>query len=159
MILKIKGMAHRFYKAFLCLKGDPRKIAMGMAIGVFIGVTPTIPLHTVLIMGAIFLFRQNLTAALIGAWITNPVTIPIFYFAEYEIGRYLLGWGKFEIVFQQYNVQEFLKAGWEILYPLQLGGLVLAPFFAVPAYFITYHAVTAIRRRRNADCERTASEI
>ena len=43
MISTVKRRCHRFYLSFLCLKGDPRKIAMGMAIGVFIGVTPTIP--------------------------------------------------------------------------------------------------------------------
>ena len=35
-----------FYERFISLKGDPSQIAAGLAIGVFVGVTPTIPLHT-----------------------------------------------------------------------------------------------------------------
>jgi len=30
------------------LQGDPHHVALGMAIGVFVGVTPTIPFHTVI---------------------------------------------------------------------------------------------------------------
>ena len=156
----LKRKVRDFYHAFISLQGDPRKIAMGMAIGVFIGVTPTIPFHTVLAIGFIFLFRQNLPAALLGNWITNPITIPLFYFSEYEIGRYVLGWGPSEITLHQLNFHELFKLGWEIFVPLQLGGLILAPFFALPAYFITHRAVLAIRRRgMNADSERSPEKI
>ncbi len=103
-----------------------------MAIGVFIGVTPTIPFHTVLILFLIFLSRQNLTAALLGAWITNPVTIPFFYLTEYEIGKFILGWDQYRGLLTEYNVHQLLKMGWEILGPLQIGGLILAPFLLFP---------------------------
>ncbi len=131
-----------------------------MAIGVFIGVTPTIPFHTVLILFLIFLSRQNLTAALLGAWITNPVTIPFFYLTEYEIGKFILGWDQYRGLLTEYNVHQLLKMGWEILGPLQIGGLILAPLFAVPTYFVTHKAVLAVRRRgTNGECERTAQKI
>ena len=35
---------------FLRLQDDPRKVAWGMALGVFIGVTPTVPFHLVSIL-------------------------------------------------------------------------------------------------------------
>jgi hypothetical protein len=36
----------RYYKLrFLRLKGDPKSIARGVALGTFIGITPTLPLH------------------------------------------------------------------------------------------------------------------
>ncbi len=159
-MLSLKSKCRAFYKSFICLKGDPRKIAMGMAIGVFIGVTPTIPLHTVLSIAVIFLFRQNLTAALLGIWINNPLTIPVFYFTEYEIGRYILGWERYSLALNSFNIHDLFRIGWEIFYPLQVGGLIIAPFFAVPAYFITYKALLVIRRRGlDADCERTAEKI
>ncbi|MFB3924792.1 MAG: DUF2062 domain-containing protein [Syntrophales bacterium] len=160
MIPFIKRKTRNFYHQFICLKGEPGKIAMGMAIGVFVGVTPTIPFHTVLIMVLIFIFRQNLTAALLGAWITNPVTMPVFYLVEYEIGRFFLGWDQHRLVLNDYSMESILKVGLEIFYPLLLGGLILAPFFAVPAYFITYRAVTAMRKKKtDGDCERDSQEI
>ena len=42
----IRRRGKEFYDRFISLKGEPANIAMGMAIGVFIGVTPTIPFHT-----------------------------------------------------------------------------------------------------------------
>lgn len=156
----LKRKIRNFYNTFICLKGEPRKIAIGMAIGVFVGITPTIPFHTLLSSGLIFISRQNLTAALIGNWISNPITIPVIYFAEYEIGRYLLGWSQYRLLLDDLSIQALLRAGWEIFFPLLLGGLILAPLFAVPAYFITHKAVVAIRKRgMNADCERTAEKI
>ncbi|HPL63612.1 MAG: DUF2062 domain-containing protein [Syntrophales bacterium] len=156
----LKEKLREFYRRFISLKGEPRSIAMGMAIGVFVGVTPTIPFHTVIITALIFISRQNLTAAMIGAWITNPVTLPLFYFAEYEIGRMLLGWERTALAFGDYGLSSLLGLGMEILYPLQVGGIVLAPFFAVPAYFLTYRAVAAIRRKRaDDDPERTAEKV
>lgn len=156
----LKRKIRDFYDTFICLRGEPRKIALGMAIGVFVGITPTIPLHTVLSTGLIFIFRQNLTAALLGNWISNPLTIPMLYFTEYQIGRHLLGLGEQRLMLDEFSLQEIVRAGWEIFYPLLLGGLILAPLFAVPAYFITHKAVVAMRKRGlHADRERTAEKI
>lgn len=156
----LKGKIRDFYNTFICLKGDPRKIAIGMAIGVFVGITPTIPLHTILSTGIVLIFRQNLTAALLGNWISNPLTIPLLYFTEYEIGQHLLGMSQDKFIFNEFSFQEIMRAGWEIFYPLQLGGLILAPLFAVLAYFITHKAIIVIRKRgRHADRERTAEKI
>jgi hypothetical protein len=156
----LKKRLREFYRKFISLRGEPRSIAMGMAIGVFVGVTPTIPFHTVLIAVLIFISRQNLTAAMLGAWITNPVTLPVFYLAEYEIGRMLLGWERAGVAFGDYSLNSLLGVGLDILYPLLIGGFVLAPFFSVPAYFITHRTIVAIRKKKaDADPERTAEKI
>lgn len=159
MIKYFHRKSKEFYHKFICLKGDPRRISMGMAIGVFIGMTPTIPFHTVLVFAFILPLRQNLTAALLGTWVMNPITLPVFYLLEYELGRFLLGWERFAIVFNEISFGNILEIGWEIFYPLQIGGLILAPLFAIPAYFITYHAIMAVRGKRNADCKGPAEEI
>ncbi len=156
----MKNKVREFYTTFISLQGSPRKIAMGMAIGVFIGMTPTIPFHTVLIIGATMIFRQNMTAALLGSWIMNPLTIPFFYVAEYEIGKIILGLQHLDIVLNAYTLDEILEVGWHIFYPLQVGGVILAPVFAVPAYFITLKAILTVRKRneRNNDSERPPQE-
>ena len=136
-----------FYDNFLSLKGEPRAIAMGVATGVFIGVTPTIPFHTALIILFGLLFKHNLTAAYLGSWlISNPLTIPILYFSQYELGRYLLGMTHAQLVLTDCSLQAILSTGWHILLPLLTGGIVTAPFFAIPAYFIAYRMVLALRK-------------
>ena len=92
---------------------------------------------------AIILFgligKHNLTSAYLGSWlISNPVTIPLFYFGQYELGRYLLGMNPGGPALADYSIRSVFSMGWHVLLPLLTGGLVMAPLFAVPAYFITY---------------------
>jgi len=137
-----------FYNSFISLSGEPRTIAMGMALGVFIGVTPTIPFHTALIILFGLIWRHNLTAAYLGSWlISNPVTIPIFYFGQYELGRYLLGMPAIHLAMPDLSLSAILSLGWQVCVPLLTGGIIMAPFFAIPAYFITYRMVMILRDR------------
>ncbi len=145
-MVTIRDKLNEFYNRFLSLSGRPNEIARAMSLGVFIGVTPTIPFHTALIMVICLLFRQNITAAILGATImSNPLTIPFFYLAEYEIGRLILGMTDNPFILDNYDIRSILEAGWHILSPLLAGGFLLAVLFAVPAYFITHHLVVRIR--------------
>ncbi|PKN05280.1 MAG: DUF2062 domain-containing protein [Deltaproteobacteria bacterium HGW-Deltaproteobacteria-9] len=144
----VKQRLHDFYDRFLSLRGEPRAIAMGLAIGVFIGVTPTIPFHTVLIILFGLLFKHNLTAAYLGSWlISNPLTIPILYFSQYELGRYLLGMTQVHPALTDCSLLSITSMGWQVILPLLTGGIVTAPFFAIPAYFVTYRMVLALRNK------------
>lgn len=137
-----------FYERFISLKGEPKTIAMGMAMGVFIGVTPTIPFHTALIVVSCLIFRQNIASALLGSWIiSNPLTVPLFYVSEYQLGRYLLRSDYFQIVFTDYSIWNVVSMGWRVAVPLLTGGIIVALFFALPAYFITYRLVLTVRRK------------
>jgi len=136
------------YERFISLKGEPSQIAVGIALGVFVGVTPTIPFHTVIIVLLGLLFRQNITAAYLGSWlISNPLTIPLFYLSQYELGRFLLGMERCRFELADYSMGAIAALGWEILLPLLTGGILMAPFFALPAYFITRRLITSIRAR------------
>jgi len=146
----IKRRGRDFYNRFISLKGEPGDIAMGMAIGVFIGVTPTIPFHTAMIIAVGVLFKQNITAGYLGSWlISNPVTIPMFYFFQYELGRLVLGLQKSVWALNDYSLESVMNLGWHILFPLLTGGIITAPFFAVPAYFLARRFIVALRERNH----------
>ena len=146
--MTIRDRINDFYNRFLSLSGRPEEIARAMALGVFIGVTPTIPFHTALVMVSCLIFRQNITAGMLGATIiSNPLTIPFFYLAEYELGVLVLGLNPNPFVLTDYDVQSILEIGLHILYPLQVGGLILACLFIVPSYFISRYAVVSLRNR------------
>jgi uncharacterized protein len=137
-----------FYERFISLQGDPAPIAAGFAMGVFVGVTPTIPFHTAIILLIGFLFRQNITAAYLGSWlISNPLTIPLFYLSQYEVGRFLLGMEHCRFELADHSLGAIAALGWKILLPLLTGGILMAPFFAVPAYFIAHRLITSFRAR------------
>jgi uncharacterized protein (DUF2062 family) len=139
-----------FYERFISLKGKPAQIAAGLAIGVFVGVTPTIPFHTAIIVLIGLLFRQNITAGYLGSWIiSNPLTVPLLYLSQYELGRFMLGLERCRFELPDYTLRSITALGWEILLPLLTGGILMAPFFAVPAYFIAHRLITAVRTRRS----------
>src|ERR1035437_1511252 len=80
------------YLQLISLKGEPHVIAFGFAIGVFIGVTPIIPFHTIMIVLLCILFKKNITAGYLGSWfISNPLTIPVLYVTQYRLGKFILG--------------------------------------------------------------------
>jgi len=115
--------------------------------GVFIGVTPTIPFHTLLIIFFGFLFKKNMTSAYLGSWlISNPLTIPLLYIGEYQIGRLMMGQSGSEKMIEDYSFASIIQLGWGVAVPLLLGGIVLAIFFAVQAYFLSYRLLSSIRK-------------
>ena len=155
--MNLKQRYRNIYDKFISLKGKPEKIALGMAIGVFVGVTPTIPFHTVIILALTFFFRQNFTTAFLGATvISNPFTIPFFYVSQYHLGKYLLGNGCPEVIFNDYSMWNIMNSGWNIAFPLLLGGFIMALVLAAPAYFLAYRAVVIIRKKRHGHLQRNS---
>ena len=68
---------------------DQRSIAGGLALGLFIAFTPTIPFHMILCAVGAVLFRVNLFIAWIAIWVTNPVTAIPIYVAARRFGLFL----------------------------------------------------------------------
>ena len=60
-----------YYLKFIRLKGDPSSLARGVAVGTFIGITPTIPFHTVMTLALAFLLRGSKVAALLATVIVS----------------------------------------------------------------------------------------
>jgi uncharacterized protein len=129
------------------LNGDPHEVALGMAIGIFIGVTPTIPLHTVLAVLLAFVFRCSKAAAMIGVWISNPVTIPVFYLGSYKVGAFILGNSMpFDLKYD--SIVELAKVGLDVTLAMLLGGVVIGVPPAVAFYYITKRLATHYRLKK-----------
>jgi len=140
----------KLYQRLISLKGKPRDLAFGLAIGVFIGVTPTIPFHTLLIVVFCFLLKKNITAAYLGSWIiSNPLTIPFFYVSQYRLGKFLLGNGYPRCFVPEYSLLQLVRSGWDVMLPLLAGGVIMAPFFAVPTFFIARNILITVRKNRH----------
>jgi hypothetical protein len=78
-----KRASRYYYLKFTRLQGDPQSLAWGTAIGTFFGITPIIPLHTVINLIVTFLTRTSTIAALLASLIVcNPLTyVPQYYFS------------------------------------------------------------------------------
>ena len=142
-IRQVKLMLVRFVR----LRGLPEEIAKGVALGIFIGMTPTFGLQMAIALFFAYLLKENRLAAILGVWITNPITAPIIYAIEYEMGRIILGMDRASLP-QEFTFRAYAELGWNILLPIWVGGLVAGIILGALAYFITLRMVPIVKRWR-----------
>ncbi len=68
-----------------------RSISAGLALGLFIAFTPTIPFQMLLAALFSIWLRVNLPIAVVACWVTNPFTAVWIYFMEYRLGQAVAG--------------------------------------------------------------------
>ncbi len=73
-------------RAILSLNDSPHAIAKGTAIGMFLGLTPTVGIQMLLVMLVSLFMRFNRKAALITVYISNPFTTIPIYWVNYKVG-------------------------------------------------------------------------
>jgi uncharacterized protein (DUF2062 family) len=114
---------------------SPPEVALGVAIGIFIAITPLYGFHTLMVLGAAFLFkRANVVAMFIGTSISNTLTFPLITWAGYTIGRFFLGPAYPPLdreVFRRFDFHKLLH----MYVPLLSGSLVLGAVLGLVAYF------------------------
>lgn len=137
------------YEHIRRLQGDPHYVALGMAIGVFVAVTPTIPFHTIIAIALAFVLKGSKPAAAIGVWVSNPVTIPFFYYGSYKIGALVMQMDLPEQMPTE-SITDLLDLGFDVTLAMMLGGCVLGILPAIVAYVLTLRLVRRVRRRRAA---------
>lgn len=152
--ISLKVRLKRFIARVKELQGDPKYIATGMAIGVFVGVTPTIPFHTLIAIALAFILKGSKPAAAIGVWFANPITIPFFYIGSFKLGTLILNKPiPFDVKFE--SITALLTLGLDVTIAMVLGGAVLGILPAVTAYFLTYRVMSRVReetrKRKNAE--------
>ena len=81
----------RFLERTGCLNVDEYTLARGAAIGLFIGLTPTVGIQVVLLVIASMIFRANFPVALVLSFISNPLTMAPLYFGFNRLGEVILG--------------------------------------------------------------------
>lgn len=142
----LKGRLKALFVRFKELQGDPRYIATGMAIGVFVGVTPTIPLHTVIAIAVAFILRGSKPAAAIGVWFANPITIPFFYIGSFKLGAFILNRSiPFDVKFE--SITALMTLGLDVTIAMIVGGAILGILPAIVAYILTYRIMTTVREK------------
>ncbi len=126
------------------LQASPDEIAKGVALGIFIGMTPTFGFQMAIAVFFAFLLKENKLAAALGVWITNPVTAPFIYALEYETGRLLLGMGRAHLP-GEFAFSSLTSLGWEVLLPLCLGSLIHGILCAGLSFALTLRLIPTVR--------------
>lgn len=133
-----------FINSLKQLQGNPHYVSMGMAIGVFVSLTPTFPFHTPIAVALAYIFKGSKRAAAIGVWANNPFTLPFCYIASYELGQTLLG-TESPFKAQSHSIHEIIKLGMDVFYAMMIGGAILGLAAGIASYFITHKAVSTFR--------------
>lgn len=145
----------RFLERFLRNRSiwqlNRRSVANAAAVGLFIAFLP-IPCQMLVVVAAAIWLRFNLPVGLVMVWTTNPLTLPIIFYAAYRWGSRVLGRVpeplEIEISLAWFTAQ--LSGVWE---PLLLGCLMMGVTAAGLSY-ATIHllwraqVVRAWRERR-----------
>jgi uncharacterized protein (DUF2062 family) len=146
--MNLRRVLRYHWLKFLRLQEDPKKIAGGMALGVFIAFTPTIPFHMIGALTLAALLRVSPVTAFLGIQICNPLTIPPIYLAAYKVGQFLLYQGKPLVFPETFSFEAWMQVLWQGGLALQVGGVVLAVAPAIVSYFLTLWIVQRYRRRK-----------
>ena len=135
------------YLRFVRLRGSAEEVARGMAMGVFIGMSPTMGLQMPIALFVAMLLRENKLAAILGVWVTNPLTaIPIYTF-NFQVGQYLLGTPELKMP-KLDALSEVMALGHDFLLPLTLGCFAVGLVSAAVTYLLTLKVYRAIKAER-----------
>ena len=132
------------YRRFLKIRGHPNEIALGLALGLFVGMTPSMGFHTAIAVFFAALFKWNKISSAIGVWVTNPLTAPVIYPVNYYIGAKLIGLQKVYFVPEANGfatIYKMMLKAPEIFWALIIGGIVLGLPLSVAGYYFSYSVV------------------
>ena len=150
------------YERFLKIRGHPREIALGFALGLFVGMTPFMGLHTIAAVAIAALFKWNKISAAISVWITNAVTAPIIYSVTYLFGARMMG---IEKAFNLKEINSFsavkdliLKTP-EIVWAMIVGGVVIGLPLALIGYYVTFSITSRYQEEIKAKIARSKAKL
>lgn len=164
----IEYLAHRIRR----IPDTPHRIALGIAIGVFVSFTPFFGIHVGAAVVFAWVLRANIVASVVGTFAGNPVTIPLIAPIALALGRKILGFGvtgrdpqRIQDAFGEfftglwdsvlslfgYGASEWYKVGRfveDVIWPYFVGGLLPGLVAAVASYYVTRPVVAAYQTRR-----------
>ncbi len=151
-----------FIYRVLHVDDTPHRIALGVAVGIFVAWTPTIGFQMLLTLALAWLVRANKLVGLPFVWISNPLTFMPLYGTNFILGRWMLG-GNYRAPdlaktfsiggswwFEAWvnRIRAFWEATWHAFTPLWLGSFVVGLFLGIVTYIMVRYAVVAYRRAR-----------
>ena len=150
MLEKLKRFIRYWYLRLVRIKASPHTIAIGLAVGVFVGLLPVLPFQTIIAVGLAFIVRGSKIAAALGTWVSNPLNWVPVYMMFYYVGRAVVPFDVPPFNPSQLEMTQMLEMGGKFFAVMMVGGLVVATPSAVISYFLAFKGVQAYRTRRQA---------
>jgi len=149
-----------FAKKLLHIEDTPERTALAYSVGVFLGFSPFLGLHTLGGIAVAFLFGLNRVAVLLGVWSNTPWWIVPYYVVATWIGLWITGFrieaGALEAIFRTGLEEGFLGSDflgcltsqWGFLLSFLIGSLILAAFLSFALYPLSLRWIRYYRSRR-----------
>lgn len=142
------------FREVLHLDDPPRRLAVALAVGVFVSCTPFWGLQTVLAIAVAAVFRLNRAATVLGTWLNLPWFAPIVYGAAIKIGLLVApGLREADAASLDLLLRDPSALSWDTVWawlrgsslPLLVGSTIVGLVAGGATFAI---ALTALRRRR-----------
>jgi len=142
------------YLKLLRLRGNPKTVAKGLAVGVFAGCFPFFGLQSLVGIFLATVFDGSKVAAMAATWISNPLTyVPLFVF-NYKIGKFLLGTKDTEFLLDLKSFTAFKELGPAFAITLLTGCAIVGFILAFITYFYSLAILERLKTRRNSKFKR-----
>jgi uncharacterized protein (DUF2062 family) len=132
---------HQRLRHFGSLLHDPniwhlnrRSVSWGSAVGIFFAFFPFVG-QTLLAAGLAIALRVNLPLAVLGVWITNPLTAAPVFYGAYLVGNWVLATPAHDIG-SNHSTQWFIDQLGVIWQPFLLGCLICGLVSATVGFFL-----------------------
>jgi len=162
MTFNIRRTIRYYTLKLIRLRGNPHSLAMGVAVGLLIGISPTIPLHTVAIIGVTLLMRVSTVSALIAATVVcNPLTMVPLYYLCWLFGDFILPgrltWERIKEVLNLITSGGFMDSmhtlsslSLDAILVMMTGGFVIGIPAAIAGYYYSLRFFIRINEKRRA---------
>ena len=144
--VKKKGIKKFLAEDVLGSNDSPRKKALSITLGLFVGLSPFWGLHTLLVLGGAFLLKLNKPISLAFSNISLPPFIPFILYASVQVGAWILNEEQF---FALENIADNLLA-LSGLKTYLIGSLVLATVISVLGGLFGYLTLSQMEKRKIA---------
>lgn len=126
------------------LDSDPRHVATGFAVGVFISITPFIGIQTFIAIISSFVFKLNKLTTITGSLVNTPFTMLPLLMVNYRLGEFVLGQKQKEVSFDVLDwdhLHEYAAA-------LFIGCTITGVAAAAISYVLVYRLAARFQRLR-----------
>ncbi len=147
-------------KKLLHIEDTPERTALAFSIGIFLGFSPFLGLHTLTGLAIAFLFGLNRVAILLGVWSNTPWWMVPYYTIATWLGmrviRFRIDWATLQEIFQLGKDQGFLGSDfWTrvtsqggLLLSFLIGSLLLSALLSLVAYPLSLRWIRYYRLKR-----------
>ena len=128
---KLQDLLSKYKLSYEYISVNRTMVTRGIFLGLFTALLP-IPFQMLVVILLMRFFIFNVPIAVILCWVTNPITMPFIYYAEYMIGSTILNT---EVLVIEMSVEWFSDNFASIFLQLYFGAFLLASVISSLMYF------------------------